>query len=372
MKIKIMKDELLSYIQPLNSVVPSKNVMPILTNFLIDAKEEESIIKITTTDLSMSVSVEINANVLESGIVAVSAKNFTEIINSLPDKEIDIFTDNEFLRIECFNSNFNLISSDYSQFPLIPKLDLSNSKIFPASQIKKMISLVDFAVANDTKRAVFNGVSWTINKDKQIMAATDGKKIAEATLIHNNGVEEERSYILATKTLSFLAKIISPEDDQLDAILEDNRVMFHYKDYTIFSHLLTGVYPDYNRAIPTDHDKFLTINRADLISAVKRVSLMASYDIFSMRFEITKDELKIFTKSREQGEAKEDMPNINYEGDDLIIAFNYKYLLQVLNVMYDDEVIFRFKKSKTPVLLFNKTETENFKSRFLLMPLNKA
>ncbi len=372
MKIKIMKDELLSYIQPLITVVPSKNVMPLLTNFLIVAKEEESIIDITTTDLSMSVSVEISANVLESGTVAVSAKNFTEIINSLPDKEIDIFTDNEFLRIECLKSNFNLIVSDHSQFPLIPKLDLTNSNVFPAAQIKKMISLVEFAVATDTKRAVFNGVSWTINPDKQIMAATDGKKIAEATFIHENGIEETKSYILATKTLSFLIKIISDDDDQLDAILEDKRVMFHYKNYTIFSHLLTGVYPDYNRAIPIDHDKTLVINRAELINAVKRVSLMASYEIFSMRFEISKDTLKIFTKSREQGEAKEDITNITYEGDDLIIAFNYKYLLQVLNVMYSEEVIFKFKKSKTPVLLFNKTESENFNSRFLLMPLNKA
>jgi DNA polymerase-3 subunit beta len=372
MKIKIMKDELLKFIQPLITVVPSKNVMPILTNFLIDAKEDESTVNITTTDLAMSVSVEISANVIESGTVAVSAKNFTEIINSLPDKEIDIFTDNEFLRIECYNSNFNLISSDYLQFPLIPKLDLSNSNVFPASQIKKMISLVDFAVANDTKRAVFNGVSWTIHSDRQVMVATDGKKIAEATLIHDNGVDEQKSYILSTKTLSFLAKIISTEEDRLDAVLEEKRVMFHYKNYTIFSHLLTGAYPDYNRAIPTDHDKFLTINRHNLIAAVKRVSLMASFEIFSMRFEISDNELKIFTKSREQGEAKENIPDIKYEGDELTIAFNYKYLLQVLNVMYSDEVIFRFKKSKTPVLIFNKDEKENFNSRFLLMPLNKA
>ncbi len=372
MKIKIMKDELLSYIQPLITVVPSKNVMPILTNFLIEASEEESTINITTTDLAMSVSVEITANVIQSGSVTVSAKNFTEIINSLPDKEIDIYSDNEFLRIECYNSNFNLIISDNSQFPLIPKLDLTNSNVFPASQIKRMISLVDFAVATDTKRVVFNGVSWTIDTDKQIMAATDGKKIAEATLTHDNGIEEPKSYILSTKTLNFLEKIISPDYDRLEAVLEEKRVMFHYDCYTIFSHLLSGVYPDYKRAIPTDHDKTMVISRTDLINAVKRVSLMASYDIFSLRFEISKDGLEIFTKSREQGEAKEDITDINYEGDDLIIAFNYKYLLQVLNVMYSDKIIFKFKKSKTPVLLFNQTEEENIHSRFLLMPLNKA
>lgn len=372
MKFSIEKKELQSNIQHLYNIVPSKNTMPILTNYLIEADEQNNTLKFTATDLEITVVVEFNANISEGGKIAVSARNLNEIINSLPGAIIHFIVDEEFLKIHCEQSKFNLLCAESSQFPLIPQKDLSNVMELDAKMFKKMIDNTYFAVSTEINRPIFTGIYWKLTETEQLMVATDGKKIAEFTLKNHFELNESIDQIIPTKGLLFLDKVINDDIPNVAVILESNRVMFSYGNYTIFSHIIEGRFPDYTKAIPLNNENILKIGKSDLKDAVKRVSLLASEDTLKIKFDLTESTLIIESAKREEGEANENIENFQYVGEPLVIAFNYRYLSQIISAIESDTIEIRMGKSNEPALFFNidlKDKSADYLARFLLMPL---
>ena len=373
MKFSIEKKDLQANIQHLYNIVPSKNTMPILTNYLIEADEQTSSMKFTATDLEITVVVEFSANVSESGKIAVSARNLNEIINSLPGVLIHFLVDEDILKIHCEHSKFNLLCAESSQFPLIPHKDLSNVLELDAKMFKKMIDNTHFAVSSEINRPIFTGIFWKLSAEKQLMVATDGKKIAEFTLKNHIEIQENIEQIIPTKGLLFLDKVINDDIPRVAVILESNRVMFSYGNYTIFSHIIEGKFPDYTKAIPLNNENLLKIDKSTLKNAVKRVSLLASEDTFKVKFDLTESVLSIDSAKREEGEASEKIEDFSYLGEPLVIAFNYRYLSQILGAIETDQVEIKMGKSNEPALFFNVPaevdKDQNCLARFLLMPL---
>jgi DNA polymerase-3 subunit beta len=373
MKFSIEKKELQANIQHLNNIVPSKNTMPILTNYLIEADEQNDLMKFTATDLEITVVVEFSANISESGKIAVSAKNFNEIINSLPGAIIHFLVDEDSLKIHCERSKFSLLCAETSQFPLIPQKDLSNVMKLDAQTFKKMIDNTYFAVSTEINRPIFTGIYWKLAQDQQLMVATDGKKIAEFTLKNQSEINDKIEQIIPTKGLLFLDKVINEDFPEIGVIIESNRVMFAYGNYTIFSHIIEGKFPDYTKAIPLNNNNTLTINKNSLKEAVKRVSLLASEETFKVKFDLTESALNIESAKREEGEASEKIEEFSYSGNPLVIAFNYRYLSQILNSIETEKVEIKMGESNEPALFFNLTEESaedsKYLARFLLMPL---
>ena len=369
MKFSIEKQELLSNIQYLYNIVPSKNTMPILTNYLLEADEQNNILIFTATDLEITVVVEFNANIIESGKAAVSARNLNEIINSLPDSMVHFLMEDDNLKIHCEHSKFNLHCAESSQFPLIPQKDLSNVIELDAEMFKKMIDNTHFAVSTEINRPIFTGLFWKLMPEQQLMVATDGKKIAEFKLNTQIDLPEPIEQIIPTKGLLFLDKVYSTDLPKISVLVESNRVMFAYGNYTIFTHIIEGHFPDYTKAIPANNNNVLRIKKSKLKDAVKRVSLLASEDTFKVKFDITNEVLSINSTKREEGEANENLEEFKYSGEPLVIAFNYRYLNSILNVLESDEVEIRMGKSNEPALFFNAETDDRYSARFLLMPL---
>jgi DNA polymerase-3 subunit beta len=201
------------------------------------------------------------------------------------------------------------------------------------------------------------------------MVATDGKKIAEFTLSNHLDIQESIDQIIPTKGLLFLDKVIVEDIPSISVLIESNRVMFSYGNYTIFTHIIEGRFPDYTKAIPLNNANILRINKNNLKNAVRRVSLLASEETFKVKFDITSDKLTISSAKREEGEADEKIEEFDYNGDPLIIAFNYKYLNSILNVIETKEIEIRMGKPNEPALFFNCDSEEKYTARFLLMPL---
>ncbi len=369
MKFSIEKQDLQSNIQHLYNIVPSKNTMPILTNYLIEADEQKNLLKFTATDLEITVIVEFDANISESGKVAISARNLNEIINSLPDSMVHFLVEEGNLKINCEHSKFNLLCAESSQFPLIPQKDLSNVIELDAEMFKKMIDNTHFAVSSEINRPIFTGIFWNISADQQFMVATDGKKIAEFKLINQVDIPESVEQIIPTKGLLFLDKVISEDIPKISVLLESNRVMFSYGNYTIFTHIIEGKFPDYTKAIPLNNNNILIINKIKLRDAVKRVSLLASEDTFKVKFDVTNEKFMISSTKREEGEANEDLDDFKYNGEPLIIAFNYRYLNSILNIIESEDIEVKMGKSNEPALFFNTEQNDKYSARFLLMPL---
>lgn len=380
MKFFIDKGDLLHNIQHLANVVPSKNTMPILTNYLIEAIEIDNLIKITTTDLKITVIVTFNATVMESGTIAVTAKDFNEIISALPDSQISFTKDDELLKIHCDNIDFSLKLSDFSNFPLIPEATFENAIQFKASEFDKMINKTIVAVQKDQSSSIFTGILWEISADKQSMVATDSKKIAHIAIdsetkdfVNTIDAEEDiMKIVLPTGGISFLQKIITEESDTLQADIGKNKVIFKYRNFIVFSHLMTTKFPDYTKVFPASLPKELLLDKQQLKAAVKRISLVAPEDSFKIMFNIKGSTLELATSNDEKGGAKEFINDIIYNGDDISIAFNFKFLSVILDCIDTPNVKICLGEAKNPALLYNEKDPEGTLLRYLLMPLRVA
>lgn len=368
MKFSIEKKDLIHHIQYMVNIIPAKTTMPILSNFLVEADEEENELTITATDLEITVISFLKANVSESGKVAISARRLLEVISRLPDLMIDFTKQEEEIIINCNSIVFSLLSAETSQFPLLPDVDMSDSVSFKADIFQKMIANTSFAVSNEVNRPIFTGIHWIIDPEYQQMSATDGKKIAEFKFNKSNELEEQIDRIIPTKGLNFLNKVISKDSNEIKVLIEDSRVIFQYGTYLLMSHLIEGRYPDYSKAIPKNNDNILRISTKILTDAVSRVSLLATEDNNKILITI-KDHIEIDCINRDEGEANEKITDYEFEGENIEIAFNYKFLLAILNVIETEMVEIRMGKPNEGALLYNYGKDLEYDTRFLLMPL---
>ncbi|MCD4819631.1 MAG: DNA polymerase III subunit beta [Candidatus Cloacimonetes bacterium] len=372
MKFSIEKKDLNTNIQQLIGIVPSRNTMPILTNYLIEANEETGKVKFTSTDLEITVVAEFPANISESGRSTVLAKNFNEIVNSFPDDMINVMLEEEKLIINCQKSHFHLNCADTTQFPMIPLMNFDNALKIDAQMFKKMINSTSFAVSSDINRPIFTGINWKISPNKQMMAATDIKKIAEFKTYSQLDIPDEIELIIPRKGLLFLERVINENNNELLVIPETNRIIFNYNNFTIFSHLIKGKFPDYTQAIPQNNTNILTINKSLLKNVVRRVSLLASEETLKIRFDINDSGLALNAMKREEGDADEKIEDIQYEGEHLIIAFNYKFLIEIINAIDSENIVINMGTSNEPALFVSPEKHDEYNYRYILMPLRLA
>jgi len=387
MRLAIEKKDLLAHIQHLASVVPSKNTSPILNNYLINVYEDTNLVRITTSDLEITVVVEFPAAVSEGGTIAVSARHFNEIINMMPDAVINLWRHDELLMIQSGKVDFNLLIADHTLFPVIPEPKLDNAIILDSALFQRMISKTHFAVSTDVNRAVLTGVCWKIYPDQHLMAATDGRKVAEIKILDtkllpaqepDSGVEENiftdqnQSYVekvIPVKTLAFLLKVFDSEVKEIRIGIERNRIMFSYGKYFIFSQVIEHKYPEYQKAFPVDLPNHFSIDREALRTAIRRVALVAPDDNLRIRFELDGEHFEVNTQNRDAGDAKQNMENYSYEGGSTGVSFNYKYMLSILDAIDSEKAVIKLGSSKDPMMIYNENPTPGQELTFLLMPL---
>lgn len=370
MKFSVERNKIINKIQFIHSIVPIRNPLPILTNILLEADEETNIVRLASTDLEVTAVSEVECQVKESGKTAIPAKNITEIIRFLPEDEIHFSVKGNKCKIKCLKSDFSLICADPEDFPEIPDRSWENSFIISAGLFSKMVERTSFAVSDQFGRPAFSGLLWELDNNLQKMVATDGKRLGKyETKLPLNF--EKRNIIIPTKGLNLVRRIINDEIPDLRILPEESAISFDYNSYKIYSRLIEANYPDYEAVIPYDNSKIVEIDLEPLINAVHRVSLLASEDTFTVMFNFSKNQLKISSEDVERGSADEileigeELPEL----DNFQIGFNYKYLLEILNLIDSEKVQIKFENSLDPALFYNTEYPENELNLFLLMPL---
>lgn len=387
MRFAIEKKELLQSVQHLVSVAPAKNASPILTNYLIQASAESSMVKITTSDLEITVVVEFSAAVSESGTIAVSARHFNEIINFMPDAMINFWRHEELLMIQCNKIDFNLLIADPTLFPVVPEVNLDQAITLEAQLFNRMISKTHFAVSTDVNRAVLTGVCWKILPDMHLMAATDGRKVAEIKILNANilpkpssgesdevnifadGPEAGLEKIIPVKSLAFLQKIFDNSCKEIKVLIERSKVIFSYDKYLVFSQVIEHKYPEYQKAFISDLPNQFSIDKETLRNAIRRVALVAPDDNMRIRFELDSELFEVNTSNRDTGDAKENLDGYTFAGSHTGVSFNFKYMLSIIDAIDSEKVIIKLGSSKDPMMIYNTTDSETEKITFLLMPL---
>ncbi|MEA4826721.1 MAG: DNA polymerase III subunit beta [Clostridium sp.] len=362
MKFICTKNKLQEAISISQKAVTGKSPMPILQGMYISAKENQ--LTLIGSDIDLSIETKISADVEEEGSIVVDSKIFGEIIRKLPNSDVEIKTvENNSIEIVCEKSKFNLIHMDPEEFPSLPKIN--ENIIFSISQkiLKNMIKGTIFAIAQDETRPILTGILFEVRDKKLNLVALDGYRLA----LRSNNIDNEDiiNAVIPGKTLSEVSKILSEEDENVNITFTPNHILFNLGQTKIISRLLEGEFIKYNSIIPEEYNLKVIAKRSDLLNCIERASLMAKDGNTNLiKFDI-KDENLIITSNSQLGRVREEL-NIILQGDELQIAFNSKYLIDVLKIIEEDEIVLEFSSSVSPCVIKNK---ENNNYTYLVLPV---
>jgi DNA polymerase-3 subunit beta len=342
MELKVGREELVQALYLTQGVVERRNTLPILANVLLQA--DDGTLAVTATDLEVGVRRRCPATVKKRGDVTVAARKLYEIAREIPDESLTIRSSGSGLvEIQGGRSRFRVVSLEAKDFPELPfgagsASDGTKLRV-TATLLAGMIDRTIFAVSSDETRFNLSGVLLELPGDGEIrMVATDGHRLAMVTR-SVAGVASGPSVTLPRKGLQELRRLLeSPAEEEVNLTLSPKELRLHSDSVEFFMRAIEGEFPDYRQVVPKEVTTRVKFARDVLMSAVRRVSLLASERSRGIKFQFEPGRLEISANSPDLGEASEEI-EANYAGESLAVGFNGRYLLDVLGVHTEGEQI---------------------------------
>jgi DNA polymerase-3 subunit beta len=339
MKFSCERSVLLKEIAIANEIIASKNVISILSNIYIEAADDALIIK--ATDMKVNFETKVPVDVLEPGSITVYGDKFFGILNSIPDGEME-FDQSESkvtIKTSAKRARFQLKCIDSDKFP---QFTASGTKVFeiPIKEFKEMIQQTVFAVSDDETRYFMNGVFFEKAEGKFVMVATDGRRLAYITKEAGDEVEDFNGIIIPPKILNILIKRAGDEGI-VSLSVSEKTIFIQFGSYKLSSVLIDGQFPNYRKVIPENQTRFFTFNRLDMLDALRRVSLLVEQKSHRVYLGVAQGTISIYCEENEIGNAREEIP-CNYEGEEVSIALNYRYIEEPFKVMNEEEIGIHF------------------------------
>jgi len=354
------------------SHVAGKNInLPILNNAMIEAKNGN--IKLITTDLELGVVCTIRGKVEKEGAFTVDSKIITDYISLLPNKKADIEKKGSELIISCGNHKTKIKGQSAEEFPLIPSVEKKDGYKFNIGDFKEALSQVVFAVSNSESRLELSGVYFSFDEKKLTIAATDSYRLAEKTIdIKNNKNIKKQKIIIPAKTIQEIIRITANkniEKDEIEVFVSENQILFVFDNTEIVSRLIEGQYPDYRQIIPSNTKTKITVNKKELVRAVKAAALFSKTGIndINLDFPQGKNIIVISSASGQTGENTSDVP-AEVSGNDNGVVVNYRYILDGLNNIESDMLNIEVIDANTPCLI-KPEKQKNYV--YIIMPIKQ-
>ena len=342
--------------------ITGKSTMPILEGIYIEATKEG--LTLIGSDMDVSIETKVEADVLDEGSVVIDSKIFGEIIRKLPNSDIRIeIIENNTVQITCQKSVFNVVYMDASDYPSLPKIDEDKKIEVPQNILKNMIKCTSFAIAQDETRPILQGILFEIKNRKLNLVALDGYRLAIKSEYLDSDFDIE--VVIPGKTLNEVSKILEDIDSIVNITFTNNHILFNLKQTKIISRLLDGKFVNYNSLLPQEHKLVMSVDKQELQNGIERASLMAKEGNSNLiNLDIKEDNL-IITSNSQLGKVREEV-SINLQGEGVQIAFNSRYLLDVLKNMEDEEVVMEMTSSVSPCVIKSK-QTDSYK--YLVLPV---
>ncbi len=331
-------------------VVERKNTIQILSNLLIEAHADDRI-TIQGTDLDSTLTTDCAATVGAQGAIVVPARKLFDIIRNFPSGSEVHFerVDKQWVRIISGACEFKVMIQDKAAFPDAPG-PVGPSYRFPASLLSGFISKTVYAITQEDSRYALNGSLFQIADGTLRMVSTDGHRLAMASKATDEKLDDLK-VIIPKKALSELLKLTSAGgDEQVEFFNGPNHLYFKIGRRSLASRMLAGQFPNYELVMPKDNDKTVTLGKDILIQSIRRAVLMADERSQGIKLDLEAGKLTITSQSADVGEAKEVLP-IDYSGSVLTIGFNGSYLLDFLNTVSSEQVVFEVKDHMSPAHL---------------------
>ena len=368
MEFTISKTSLQKELGLVQGTVEKKNTIPALSNILIESVGEGTI-RITGTDLDVTLRCETEAEIKTPGSMCVGARKLFDIARVLPDAPVSFRKEeNNWATVKCERSNFRIAGIDRDNFPEVPSFKSAPVRL-PTGIFKTLIDRTIFAITLEESRYTLSGAKFMLGKAGAKMVTTDGHRLAyvERKDLGPGVPSEEIDVLIPRKTLGELTKLTSSFEGEIGLGADENHIYFEVGPRLLISRTLTGQFPNYEMVMPKGNDKKADFDSVSLGQAIRRVALMADDRSHAIRFHLTPGSLHISSQTAEEGEARETVTT-EYAGDETEIGFNAAYLQDFLNVLDDGTVSFEFKDGNSQAQL-RPASDDGFDYRYVVMPM---
>ncbi|MES2120106.1 MAG: DNA polymerase III subunit beta [Pseudomonadota bacterium] len=365
MKATIERATLLKSLGHVQSVVERRNTIPILSNVLIEARDDGSI-RLMATDLDLQVDESVPANVTQAGATTVSAHTLFDIVRKLPEgSQVEVTAAEGKMQVVAGRARFNLSTLPRDDFPVIAEGELPTKFELPAATLRQIIEKTRFAISSEETRYYLMGIFFHVVDEQLRAAATDGHRLARITVPRPDGADGMPDVIVPRKCVQELYRLLEELEGTVEISLSPTKIRFGLGSAILTSKLIDGTFPDYNRVIPTGNDKLLKLDPKSFSAGVDRVSTIASEKTRAVKVSVERDKVTLSVTSPENGVATEELA-ADYGSDGIEIGFNARYLLDILGEIDGDVVEVHLADAAAPTLL---RENDKANALYVLMPM---
>ena len=371
MKFIIARHELAEIVNRVQNIIAAKSPIPILSNFLIEAKDNRIIV--TATDLTVGVRVQHPAKVLEEGATTMPARRFGNLIKELTSSHVEVSVDSrDMVHVSADASNFKLPGLSRNEYPTLPDIKDGAELRMKQKDLKEMLFCTSFAVARDDSRYILTGLSVQVANSVAVFTGTDGKRLSRAYQAVVADSAFQCDIVIPLKAIDEIVKGLTRDDEEAILTIMPDKIALEAGDMLIVSKLISGDYPNVDKVIPKEVKSSVQLHREELMSLLRQMQLFIPDTTHSVRFTFGSGELHLSVNTTDIGEGKVNMP-VNYSGDRFDIAFNPTFFLDILRHTKEETVRLQFSDPYNPGLITD-GEKQDTSTLFVLMPmrLNEA
>ncbi len=340
MKFSILKENFNKALSTVSRTIPIRPPLPILNNILLKAENNE--LKIIATNLETGIIVSMGAKIEKQGEVSVPGKLVTEFVSSLPAEKIEVILDKEILHIKTQKTTASFNTLPAKEYPPLPSVKEKADLNFGLKQLGSSVGKTAFAASLDEGRPILTGVKVKIAGGKLYFYATDGYRLSMSQEKISSSFKEEMELVFPAKTLVEVVRIASEENQEevgLSLVKEKNQAIFSTERTYVMTRLIDGEFPNIEKIIPSMFKTKVTFDTEKLLQSVKIASLFARGASNIIKLQIKKDGVWLSANTPQVGEDQ-DFVDAKVEGEDSDIAFNYRFLLDLLNNFSDKQIVF--------------------------------
>ena len=367
MKFIVSSSQLLKQLQVLGGVINSNNTLPILDNFLFEISENQ--LKVSASDLETTMSAVVTIESDSTGSIAISARLLLDTLKTFPDQPLTFKTEGDsIIEISSDQGKYDMAYFGGDEFPKSVSLPSPSKTVIPSNILATAISKTIFAAGNDDLRPVMSGVFFQFSSESLTFVATDAHKLVKYTRTDVTA-DKTAEFIMPKKPLNLLKGVLGGEED---VIIEynDANAKFTIENFVLICRLIDGKYPNYEAVIPKENPNKLTVDRASFQNSVRRVSIFSSKTTHQIRLKMAGTELNISAEDLDFSNKADERLSCDYQGDDMQIGFNSRFLSEMLSNLTSNEVLIEMSlPNRAGILTPIDGTDEGEKITMLVMPV---
>jgi DNA polymerase-3 subunit beta len=344
MEVQVDRDAFHRGLQMVHNIVEPRQTLPVLANVLLETEADS--VRLTTTDLEVGVRVSVPAKIVVPGAITISARKLLEIVKELPSAPLSLRTqENAWVALRCAGASYKLVGLTAEDFPAVTEGAAAPWIPIEGKLLRDMLIQTTFAISHDESRYALNGVLFAIRDREMRLVATDGHRLA---LVARPlaAPASQVSGIVPRKAVQEIVRIVGAGED-VEVAIGDNQFMVRIPNVLLIARLIEGTFPNYEQVVPRAHPHRLLMGRTGLVAALRRVSVLSEERTRPVKFLFSPGVLKLSAYSPDFGEAEEQI-DADYAGEELIIGFNSRYVLDALGAQSGDQVVLEVKDGLSP------------------------